>query len=282
VAPILNGALSVSQYAVVGDPIAHSKSPRIHRLFAEQTGEELAYDAFAITSDNFAQFVQEFFENGGAGLNITLPHKEAAFKLAAQNSPRATLAGAVNTLTVHAGKLCGDNTDGPGLVRDLQTNNGIELNGKSILMLGAGGAARGALAELVNTEPRKITLLNRTVSKAESIKFDFRDVATIDAASYDKADPDEQYDVIINATSLSLNKELPPLSAQWIAPECCCYDMMYSDEETVFVEWAKQHGAAKALDGLGMLVEQAAESFAIWRGIRPDTGPVITAIRESL
>lgn len=271
-----------SQYAVVGDPVAHSKSPLIHAQFAKQTGQDIAYGAFAITSENFTQFVNDFFNHGGAGLNITLPHKEAAFELASQNSARATLAGAVNTLYVHAGRLCGENTDGPGLVRDLSVNNGFDLTGKSILMLGAGGAARGALAELINASPAKITLLNRTLAKAESIKLAFRDVQEIDVSDYDNADQDESFDLIINATSLSLQGELPPVSAKWIGAQTCCYDMMYGDSDTVFVEWAKQHGAALAVDGLGMLVEQAAESFAIWRGIRPETESVIRIIREGL
>lgn len=271
-----------SQYAVVGDPIAHSKSPLIHAQFAQQTGQNIAYDAFAITSENFNQFVNDFFNHGGAGLNITLPHKEVAFELASQNTSRATLAGAVNTLYVQAGRLCGENTDGPGLVRDLSVNNGIDLAGKSILMLGAGGAARGALAELVNASPAKLTLLNRTLAKAEAIKLAFRDVQEIHVSDYDNADQHESFDLIINATSLSLQGELPPLSANWVDGQTCCYDMMYDDSDTVFVRWAKQSGAALAVDGLGMLVEQAAESFAIWRGIRPETESVMRMIREGL
>lgn len=269
---------NTAQYAVVGNPIAHSKSPVIHTEFGKLTGEDIAYDAFAITEENFPQFVKDFFHNGGSGLNITLPHKEAAFKLADQNSPRAQLAGAVNTLSVQGGKLMGENTDGPGLVRDLTTNHGVELSGKSILMLGAGGAARGALAELINTSPAKITVLNRTVTKAEAIKLAFREFFELEVGDYNLT-IEQPFDLVINATSLSLGKDLPPVSPDWIHNNSCCYDMMYGDSDTVFVEWARQHGAALALDGLGMLVEQAAESFTLWRGVRPETGSVIRKLR---
>ncbi len=271
-----------AQYAVIGNPIAHSKSPRIHAEFAKQTGEDIAYDAFAINEENFARFVKDFFHNGGSGLNITLPHKEAAFSLADQNSPRAQLAGAVNTFSVQGGRLVGENTDGPGLVRDLTVNHGIEIAGKSVLMLGAGGAARGALAELITAAPASITLLNRTITKAEAIRLAFRDVGEILIGDYENAAQETPYDLIINATSLSLDKKLPPVSPAWVHASSCCYDMMYGDSDTVFVTWAKEQGAEKAIDGLGMLVEQAAESFAIWRGVRPETESVIRKIRNSL
>lgn len=271
-----------AQYAVVGDPIAHSKSPLIHTRFAEQTGQTMAYGAYAISRENFAQFVSDFFAHGGSGLNVTLPHKEAAFELAEQNSPRASLAGAVNTLYVEGGKLCGENTDGPGLVRDLCVNHGLDLENKSILMLGAGGAARGALAELINCRPAAITVLNRTLAKADSIRSDFAHVFNLTVGDYSHADQDRSYDLIINATSLSLSQELPPVSAAWVNKQTCCYDMMYGDRDTVFVSWGKDLGAALALDGLGMLVEQAAESFYLWRGVRPETKAVIAALRSEL
>lgn len=268
-------------YAVLGKPVAHSKSPAIHRQFAEQTGVQLDYEAIEVEPEDFARFVGEFFVGGGAGLNITLPHKEAAYALAEQLSSRARLAGAVNTLYVKDGKLCGDNTDGPGLVRDISYNHGFAIAGKAILMLGAGGAARGALAALVEESPASITLLNRTRSRAEAIAADFAGLMPILTGDFENLDSAGRYDLIINATSLSLNQELPPLVEAWLQPNACCYDMMYADTDTVFVRWAKQHGAALALDGLGMLVEQAAESFHIWRGIRPDTAPVIARLRAA-
>lgn len=269
----------MSHYAVLGKPVAHSKSPAIHRQFAAQTGEPVDYEAIEVEPEDFVRFVGEFFVGGGAGLNITLPHKEAAFALADQHSPRARLAGAVNTLYIRDGKLCGENTDGPGLVRDISHNHGFSLAGKDILMLGAGGAARGALAALVEQAPASITLLNRTRSRAEAIAADFADAMAIATGDFTDLDTAARYDLIINATALSLSQELPPLVADWLRPGACCYDMMYADTDTVFVRWAKQHGAVLALDGLGMLVEQAAESFHIWRGIRPDTAPVIAHLR---
>ncbi len=271
----------MSRYAVLGKPVAHSKSPVIHRQFAAQTGEAVDYEAIEVEPENFVRFVGEFFEGGGAGLNITLPHKEAAFALAQQHSDRARLAAAANTLYLKEGMLCAENTDGPGLVRDISHNHGFSIAGKTILMLGAGGAARGALAALIEEQPASITLLNRTRSRAEAIARDFADHAAITPGDYDTVDRDARYDLIINATSLSLSQELPPLHSQWLNSDACCYDMMYADIDTVFVRWAKDHGAALALDGLGMLVEQAAESFRIWRGIRPDTAPVIKALRNA-
>lgn len=271
----------MSRYAVLGKPVAHSKSPAIHRQFAQQTGEAVDYEAIEVDPEDFVRFVGEFFSGGGGGLNITLPHKEAAYALAQHYSDRAHLAAAVNTLYIKDGELHGDNTDGPGLVRDISHNNGFAIAGKSILMLGAGGAARGALAALVEEAPASITLLNRTGARAEAIARDFADRATLLAGSFDVLDTSARYDLIINATSLSLSNELPPLHDEWLGSDACCYDMMYGDSDTVFVRWAKDHGAALALDGLGMLVEQAAESFQIWRGVRPDTAPVIASLRTA-
>lgn len=271
----------MSRYAVLGKPVAHSKSPDIHRRFAQQTGEAVNYEAIEVEPENFVRFVGEFFAGGGAGLNITLPHKEAAFALAQQHSDRARLAAAANTLYLEAGALCAENTDGPGLVRDISHNHGFSITGTAILMLGAGGAARGALAALIEQQPGSITLLNRTRSRAEAIARDFADHAAIIPGDFDSLDKQARYDLIINATSLSLSQELPPLYSEWLNSDACCYDMMYADTDTVFVRWAKDHGATLALDGLGMLVEQAAESFRIWRGIRPDTAPVIAALRSA-
>lgn len=264
---------------MVGQPVAHSKSPLIHTLFAEQCGQELEYDRQEVAPEAFAGFVHDFFAGGGSGLNITLPHKEAAFALCEEVTPRANLAGAVNTLSFSNGRLCGDNTDGPGLLRDIRVNHDFDLTGKSILMLGAGGAARGALAALVEAGPASITLLNRTLARAEAIRTAFKSVWDINVADFDSADPEQSYDLLINATSLSLEGKLPRLSDNWVHAGSCCYDMMYDESATVFQRWAMDNNAALALDGLGMLVEQAAESFLIWRGIRPETGPVIARLR---
>jgi shikimate dehydrogenase len=270
----------VSRYAVIGKPVNHSKSPRIHSLFAKETEQEMAYEAIEADEESFDSFVTDFFAGGGSGLNITVPYKEKAFALAEQTSDRAGLARAVNTLYVDdQGRICGDNTDGAGLVNDIKTNHGFEIRGGKILILGAGGAVRGALASLIAEQPEAITIANRTVSRAAQIQQEFSDVFDISVSSYEELG-DMPFDLIINGTSLSLSNELPAVAASIIGRDSCCYDMMYADTDTVFVSWSKQHGAALALDGLGMLIEQAAESFYIWRGIRPNTQSVIGRIRS--
>ncbi len=270
----------MTQYAVVGDPIAHSKSPQIHSLFVEQTGEAVRYAKHRVTSAEFDDFVLSYFAGGGGGLNVTLPHKEAAFTLAQHHSPQALLAKAANTLWMENGELCADNTDGKGIVRDLQENNGVELKGKRILVLGAGGAARGALAELIETSPANIVVLNRTFSRARILQSDFADAYLLEIYDYNHSDV-QPCDVVINATSMSIGGEVPPVHSSLLAADCC-YDMMYSKEPTMFMQWARDNGAVQVLDGLGMLVEQAAESFFLWRGVRPDTAPVISALRDQL
>ena len=270
----------MSLYAVVGNPVEHSKSPQIHHLFAEQAGLDLEYLAIKVEAGGFAAFVSKFFVDGGKGLNVTVPFKEAAFELADHYAPGAALAKSVNTLFIGDEEtLHGDNTDGIGLVNDLQQNNSVSIQGNRILMLGAGGAIRGALAELVNHQPASITILNRTLSKAEQLANEFGGLIDMRARDYGSFDETE-FDLIINGTSLSLTGELPELEKSVMAENACCYDMMYGIEDTVFVAWAKQNGTALALDGLGMLVEQAAVSFSIWHGVHPDTAPVIAALRS--
>ena len=272
--------MTVTRYAVVGDPIAHSKSPQIHHQFATQTGEAVDYEKLQVDKASFDQFVQDFFAAGGGGLNVTLPHKEAAFALAAKPSRRCLLARAANTLWLDEnGKLCAENTDGAGIIRDLTVNHGIELADKQILMLGAGGAARGVLATLVESGAAGITVVNRTLSRAEQIKEDFKDAFALEVCDYEHL-PSSKFDVIINGTSMSIGGEVPAISAALMSNDCCCYDMMYGNEKTAFQQWADNAGAKKVFDGLGMLVEQAAESFFIWRGIRPKTEEVIAALRE--
>jgi len=269
----------MDRYAVMGNPIAHSKSPRIHALFALQTGQQLEYTAILVELDGFEDAVDGFLESGGKGLNITVPFKEAAWALAHTRSARAERAGAVNTLVLDpSGRHFGDNTDGAGLVRDLVSNHGAVLQNRRILLVGAGGAARGVLQPLLNAEPALLVLANRTPGKAVELARGFCDLGRIEGCGLDDLEG-QHFDIIINATAASLSGEVPALPSSIVTPDSWCYDMMYGDRPTAFMEWSRAQGAARALDGLGMLVEQAAESFYLWRRIRPDTRPVIAALR---
>lgn len=270
----------MDHYAVFGNPIAHSKSPIIHRLFAQQTNQKLTYEPILTTTEDFVATIKQFFATG-LGCNITVPFKEQAYQLADELTPRAQLAGAVNTLKKLAdGSLLGDNTDGVGLVRDLK-NAGIKLAGQTILLLGAGGAARGVIEPLLNEQPNHLLIANRTLSKAEELITLTKHLGYISAHNYESLA--EPVDLIINATSASLTKQLPNLTASLIKPsKTICYDMMYSKEPTIFCQWAKQNGAAKTIDGLGMLVEQAAEAFYLWRNVQPKTDSVLTFLRKQL
>ncbi|MBE0436498.1 MAG: shikimate dehydrogenase, partial [Methylomicrobium sp.] len=265
----------IDQYAVFGSPIKHSKSPSIHRIFAEQTGQELVYTAQEVTADRFESAVTEFFSLGGKGLNCTVPLKELAWRFADRKTERAESAKAVNTLALQTdGSILGDNTDGIGLVTDLIVNHGLTLNGKKLLILGAGGASRGILSPLFEQQPECIVIANRTASKAVNLAGEFASRGDINGCGFDEL-AGLSFDVILNATSASLSNELPPLPEGLLAPNGVCYDLAYGNEPTAFVRWGISHGAASSLDGLGMLVEQAAEAFLIWRGVRPDTAPVI-------
>ena len=267
-------------YAVMGNPIEHSKSPLIHKLFAEQTGQALRYDALLVKTDGFAQAVAAFLIAGGKGLNITVPFKREAWEIADKLSDRAKRAGAVNTLVIQdKGDLFGDNTDGVGLVRDLTDNLKIKLKDKRILILGAGGAARGVLAPLLEQEPSRLVIANRTVETAVQLAEAFSDIGDIQACGFD-ALKGSRFDLIINATAAGLSGQVPDLPKGVIDDHTCCYDMMYGSEPTAFLRYAKERGAQCAFDGLGMLVEQAAESFRIWRGVSPDTAPVIETLRK--
>jgi len=269
------------QYVVFGNPIGHSKSPLIHRLFAEQTGQALEYTTSLAPLDDFTAFAQTFFQHG-RGANVTVPFKEQAYRLADTLTERAQRAGAVNTLIRQAdGSLRGDNTDGAGLVRDLTVNHGVTLKGKRILVLGAGGAVRGALEPLLAEQPEVIVIANRTVEKAEQLAKEFSDLGPVFPSGFDWLE--EPVDLIINATSASLAGQLPPISPSLIQPgETFCYDMMYSNEPTAFCRWATEHQAGQSVDGLGMLVEQAAEAFYQWRGVRPQSAPVLAELRRLL
>ncbi len=270
----------MNYYGVFGNPIAHSKSPLIHRLFAEQTGQQISYEPLLAALDSFPDAVSQFFTTG-SGANVTVPFKEQAFVIADQLSERALRAKAVNTLKkLEDGRLLGDNTDGAGLVNDLLNNN-VVLAKKNILILGAGGAVRGVLEPLLAQHPAELCIANRTVEKAEQLAREFADLGPMTACGYDWIDA--PVDIIINGTSASLSGELPPLANTLIkAQHTICYDMMYSKQATVFNQWAQLHGAAQTLDGLGMLVEQAAEAFYLWTGIRPDPAPVLQQLRAQL
>jgi len=273
---------TIDNYAVMGNPVAHSKSPLIHQAFALQTSQSIRYQAILVPLDGFANAVHAFCAAGGKGLNITVPFKEEAWRLAVRRTPRAELAGAVNTLRFSpSGEIEGDNTDGTGLLRDLERNN-VDLNDRRILILGAGGAVRGVIGPMMEQGPAQLVIANRTIARAETLLSQFSQFNQLSACSLADLATFSSFDLIINATSSGLHGELPPLPANLIGPQTCCYDMVYGDVEPVFVRWAKQQKAQLALDGLGMLVEQAAESFYVWRGIRPATTPVIRMLREKL
>lgn len=274
----------MDRYAVIGNPIAHSKSPQIHTAFARQTGEQLSYEALLAPLDGFADTVARFRAEGGRGLNVTVPFKLEAFALADRHTARAQAAGAVNTLAFGADGILGDNTDGAGLVRDLGTNLGCALAGRHILLLGAGGATRGVLLPLLAGRPASLTIANRSVGKAEALAALFAAHAhgsALAACGFD-ALAGRRFELVINATSASLADELPPLPPGLYAAGALAYDMMYGRGHTRFMQAALADGAARVADGLGMLVEQAAESFALWRGVRPDTAPVLAALRRQL
>lgn len=287
------------RYAVFGNPIAHSKSPEIHAGFARQSAQDLSYEAILAPLDGFTDTVHAFIAAGGRGANVTVPFKEEAFRLATRLTPRAKLAGAVNTLIfAHATggripvgiveEIIGDNTDGAGLVRDLTVNLGLALAGQRVLLLGAGGAARGALGPLLAAQPATLVLANRTPEKAHALAAQFAMHATAHAAEHGQlhgsAYPElagQAFDLVINATSASLGGELPPLPVGVFAPGSLAYDMMYGKGDTPFMAFARAQGAARVADGLGMLVEQAAEAFFVWRGVRPDGAPLMARLRAA-
>lgn len=273
-------ATAIDRYGVVGYPVKHSRSPFIHAMFAKQTGQQMSYQMFEVAPEYLANELQRFFAEGGKGLNVTVPHKQAVFELVKYHTPRAEFAGAVNTI-LHTpdGELMGDNTDGVGLLNDLRNHLKFELKDKRILMLGAGGAARGVLAPLLEQQPAQLVIANRNVERATALVAEFQNLGTLDATTFTDIDP-IAFDLIINATSASLQGEMPNLSEAVIGAQTLCYDMAYGKEDTVFIQWAKQRGAASAVQGWGMLVEQAAESFFLWRGVRPDTLPVLVALQN--
>lgn len=268
-------------YAVVGNPIAHSKSPKIHFQFSQQTGQDMLYTAELIELGQFEQKVKEFFDDSGSGINVTVPFKEDAFRFADTHTERALRAGAVNTLKkLEDGTILADNTDGVGLVRDLTLNHTVELKNRRILIVGAGGAVRGILQPLLEQAPAEVVIANRTVSKAEQLAADFSELGKVSACGF--AEVQGSFDVIINGTSASLSGELPPLPVSIFQENSVTYDMMYGSGLTVFNQWAQEQGVKTTIDGLGMLIEQAAEAFVLWRGERPDTKEVEESLRREL
>ena len=271
----------LDNYAVMGNPVAHSKSPQIHLAFAKQTNQKINYQSILVPAGKFTTAIQLFMEQGGKGLNITLPYKYDAFNLANNLTTRASDAKAVNFLSFkHKGIIEGDNTDGIGLVRDLKRNR-FQINRKRVLIIGAGGAVRGVLGPLLDQNPESITIANRTVAKAESLVDEHDAASNLVAHGLTALGELGSFDVVINGTSSGLTGELPALPVSIIDKNSCCYDMVYGDSEPIFIQWCKSLGARIALDGLGMLVEQAAESYFIWRGIRPETDTVIAMLRDS-
>lgn len=269
----------MDRYAVVGNPIAHSKSPLIHGAFARQTGQDMEYGRILGDLGDFPGDVRRFFEAGGRGLNVTVPFKEQAWALASERSARAEAAGAVNTLLpLPGGGLYGDNTDGVGLIADLAVNHGFELGGKRVLLLGAGGASRGVLAPLLGTGVARLVIANRTAFKARDLAARAVALGPVEGCGLDEIGP-RVFDLVVNGTSAGLAGEVPDIPA-CLTPGGWTYDMLYGDRPTPFCRWGLAHGAARALDGLGMLVEQAAESFRLWRGVRPQTRPVIEMLRR--
>lgn len=274
--------MTKDRYAVVGFPVQHSKSPFIHAMFAKQAEQALTYERLEIAPEHFSEAITAFFLGGGKGLNVTVPHKESAWQLVDWHAPGAVKAGAVNTLyRLPDGRLAGDNTDGIGLVRDIEQNHGRSLANKTVLILGAGGAVRGLLPRLIAARPRHIMIANRTLARADALRQLFADEFHIDVCGYDELSG-LQPDWIINGSSAGLQGGMPELPETLVPGTTCCYDMVYAAGGTIFQHWARQRGAALALDGSGMLVEQAAESFFIWRNVRPETAPVLAALRQLL
>ena len=268
-------------YAVIGNPVEHSLSPEIHAAFARATRQDVAYEKILAPLDGFEAVARKFFQDGGKGLNVTLPFKRAAWNLVNSHVGHALDAEAVNTIRPEGGKLSGHNTDGPGLVADLEQNLLVSIAGKRVLLMGAGGATWGVVHPILDRKPARIVVANRTLEKANELiahfQKDAHDVGKLSAKPYDQLSG-SQFDIVINATSAGLKGEMPPLPADVFAPGALAYDMVYG-KATPFLRFAGKHGA-RTSDGLGMLVEQAAESFLIWRGMRPETKPVIDLLRR--
>ena len=272
---------AADQYAVIGNPVAHSKSPKIHSLFAQQTQQDLTYQAVLAPMDGFAATVRDFFAAGAKGCNVTVPFKQEAWQMAQQHSEYAEQAGAANTLMLMPdGSLYAHNTDGIGLMCDLQVNQQLSLKNKRVLVLGAGGAVRGIMRPLLETEPSEVWIANRTEATAAELVRLFQAQGQLNSSGF--AAVMGRFDLVINGTSASLQGDVPPIPPACLDANTVCYDMMYGNQPTAFLAWAAQQGAGRCIDGLGMLVEQAAEAFLLWRGVRPETASVLQTLRASL
>jgi shikimate dehydrogenase len=268
------------RYGVVGHPVGHSWSPFIHGLFARDTGQAMSYRLYDFAPEGFEARVRDFFTLGGRGLNVTVPHKIAAVDIASELTTRAAHAGAVNTLAMQQdGTILGDNTDGAGLVRDLCDNLGLVIIRRRILIVGAGGATRGVLAPLLALGPTELVIANRTPERAQDLARAFLKLGPVQGMGI-RDISGGPFDLVINATSASLSGELPPMADSVVGPETVCYDMAYGKTDSPFVQWSLKRGCARAVQGWGMLVEQAAESFRLWRGLKPGTASVLSALKE--
>jgi shikimate dehydrogenase len=266
-----------AEYGVIGHPVAHSRSPFIHAMFARQTHQDLAYRRHDVAPQDLQGFVMDFWRRGGKGLNVTVPHKVAVCEMVRSMSERAQRAGAVNTLLMDADGIIGDNTDGAGLVRDLGSNLKVALAEAHILLVGAGGAARGVIAPLLDESPARIVVAGRAGARAAQLALQFAALGPVSGSGFEglAATP---FDVVINATSAGLVGEVPAIPPHVIGAHTFCYDMSYARGGTAFIAWARAQGCRHSAQGWGMLVEQAAESFELWRGVRPDTAPVLDAL----
>ena len=271
-------ATEVDRYGIMGYPVSHSRSPFIHRLFAMQTQQDLEYELLKVAPDRLEKAIKRFQRKGGKGLNITVPHKTEVTRIVDHLSERASSAGAVNTLVFREEDIIGDNTDGIGLMRDLLVNLELDLTDKSILILGAGGATRGIVASLLDAEPESITIANRTLSRARILAEIFSATGPVSACRFEELQETSSFEIVINATSAGLKGEIPPFPESAIDDQTFCYDLSYALSPTPFSSWAAKQGAARSVMGWGMLVEQAAESFLLWRGVRPDTQKVLKQI----
>jgi shikimate dehydrogenase len=263
------------RYALVGHPVAHSRSPQIHQLFARQTGENLSYELIDAVPEDFEVAVLGFSAAGGKGLNVTVPHKESAFALCKTHGKHAKAARAVNTITFRKGAIHGDNTDGTGFIRDIKTNLEQEIANKRVLLLGAGGAARGIIRPILDEKPKELIVANRTIGRARSLRQELESQDELSICRFDELSEQDAFDIVINATSAGLKGETPPFPGSLVDSTTLCYDLAYGIKTTPFVTWARSNGSDFAVQGWGMLVEQAADSFEIWRGKRPDTGPIL-------
>jgi shikimate dehydrogenase len=266
---------SPDRYGLVGHPVEHSRSPLIHTVFARQTKQDLSYELIDCEPKGFETAVRGFGAAGGKGLNVTVPHKEAAFALCDEKSDAALAAGAVNTISIDGGKLRGDNTDGTGFIRDVTVNQRYPLADLRVIVLGAGGAARGIIGPLLKERPAELVVANRSQERADQVVAQFDGGTTLRACAFAELDKLTPFDLLVNATSAGLKGETPPFPPSLVGEKSFCYDLVYSSSDTPFVTWGKSHGARRAVQGWGMLVEQAAESFYIWRGVRPDTKPLL-------